>query len=80
VPLSRTDVLNSHYRHSSQQTLSAEKLLVSTGRRPNTEALGLERAGVEVYQAGAVRVDHTLRTTASHIWAASDVIGQETES
>jgi len=66
--------------HGSQQTLSAERLLVSTGRRPNTQALGLERAGVEIDQAGAVRVDRTLRTTASHIWAAGDVIGQETES
>ena len=66
--------------HGSQQILSAERLLVSTGRRPNTQALGLERAGVEIDQAGAVRVDRTLRTTASHIWAAGDVIGQETES
>ncbi len=67
-------------RHGSQQTLSAEQLLVSTGRRPNTQEIGLERAGVEVDAAGAVRVDRTLRTTASHIWAAGDVIGQETES
>jgi len=67
-------------RHGSQQTLSAEQLLVSTGRRPNTQEIGLERAGVEVDAAGAVRVDRMLRTTASHIWAAGDVIGQETES
>src|SRR6266699_638796 len=67
-------------RHGSQQTLSAEQLLVSTGRRPNTQALGMERVGVEIDSAGAVRVNPTLRTTASHIWAAGDVIGQETES
>jgi len=67
-------------RHGSQQTLLAEKLLVATGRHPNTEALGLEQVGVEVDQAGAVRVDRLLRTTVSHIWAAGDVIGQETES
>jgi mercuric reductase len=66
--------------HGSQQTLSAEKLLVSAGRRPNTEALGLERTGVAMDSAGAVRVDRTLRTTVPHIWAAGDVIGQETES
>ena len=66
--------------HGSQQTLSAERLLVATSRRPNTEALGLERAGVEVDQAGAVCVDSTLRTTVPHIWAAGDVIGRETES
>ncbi len=67
-------------RHGSQHTFTAERLLVSTGRRPNTEALGLEQAGVEVDQAGSVRVDRTLRTNVLHIWAAGDVIGQETES
>ena len=67
-------------RHGSSRTLTAEKLLVATGRRPATSALGLERAGVEVDTAGAVRVDRTLRTTVSHIWAAGDVIGWETES
>jgi mercuric reductase len=67
-------------RHGSQQTLSAEQLLVSTGRRPNTQEIGLERAGVEIDPAGAVRVDRTLRTSVPHIWAAGDVIGRETES
>ncbi len=67
-------------RHSSQQTFTAEQLLVSTGRRPKTQEIGLEQAGVEVDQAGAVRVDRTLRTTVPHIWAAGDVIGRETES
>ncbi len=67
-------------RHGSSRTLTAEKLLVATGRLPNTQEIGLERAGVEVGTAGAVRVDRTLRTTVSHIWAAGDVIGRETES
>ncbi len=67
-------------RHGSQHTFTAEKLLVATGRRPNTQEIGLERAGVEVDKTGAVRVDHTLRTTTAHIWAAGDVIGRETES
>jgi len=66
--------------HGSQQTLSAEKLLVATGRRPNTQEIGLEQVGVELDPAGAVRVDRTLRTTVPHIWAAGDVIGCETGS
>lgn len=70
----------SFQRHGSQHTLSAEKLLVSTGRRPNTQEIGLARAGVEIDTAGAVRVDRTLRTNIAHIWAAGDVIGRETES
>src|SRR5258708_2341427 len=40
-------------RHGSSRTLTAEQLLVSTGRRPNTQEIGLERAGVEVDMAGA---------------------------
>jgi len=67
-------------RHGSSRTFTAEKLLVATGRRPNTQALGLEQAGVERDMAGAVRVDRTLRTNVSHIWAAGDVIGRETGS
>ena len=68
------------HRHGSQQTFTAEQLLVSTGRRPNTQGIGLERAGVEIDSAGAVRVDRTLCTGVSHIWAAGDVIGRETAS
>src|SRR5215472_14807842 len=66
--------------HGSSRTFTADSLLVATGRRPATSALGLERVGVEVDQAGAVRVDRTLRTNVPHIWAAGDVIGRETES
>jgi mercuric reductase len=67
-------------RHGGSQTFTAEKLLVSTGRRPNTHDIGLERVGVAVDAAGAVRVDQHLRTSIAHIWAAGDVIGRETES
>jgi mercuric reductase len=52
----------------------------TTFSTPNTRALGLEPIGVEVDVTGAVRVDRMLRTTVSHIWAAGDVIGRETES
>jgi mercuric reductase len=68
------------YRHGSEQRFSAEKLLVATGRVPNTEGLGLVEAGVALDRTGAVRVDRTLRTSVPHIWAAGDVIGRETES
>jgi mercuric reductase len=67
-------------RHGSSQRFSAEKLLVATSRRPNTHDLGLERVGVALDEAGAVRVDQHLQTSVSHIWAAGDVIGRETES
>lgn len=58
----------------------AAKLLVATGRRPNTADVGLERVGVQVDEGGAVVVDAYLRTTVGHIWAAGDVIGGQQES
>jgi mercuric reductase len=48
-------------------------ILVATGRRPNTAALGLDKAGVEVDERGAVVVDETLRTSNRRVWAAGDV-------
>lgn len=70
----------SFQQHGSQQTLTAEKLLIATGRRPNTANIGLEQVGVALDATGAVRVDGTLRTNIASIWAAGDVIGSETES
>jgi mercuric reductase len=67
-------------RQADTHTFTAEKLLLATGRRPNTQGLGLEQVGVALDQTGAVRVDCMLRTTVPHIWAAGDVIGRETES
>ena len=58
----------------------ATKLLVAAGRRPNTAGLGLERVGMRLDSQGAIVVDASLRTSVSHIWAAGDVIGAETES
>jgi mercuric reductase len=67
-------------RQGRTQTFTADKLLIAVGRRPNTQGLGVEQAGVELDERGAVRVDRTLRTTVPQIWAAGDVIGRETES
>jgi mercuric reductase len=63
-----------------RQELSAAKLLVATGRAPTTGDLGLERVGVQLDERGAVIVDKELRTSVPHIWAAGDVIGDQTES
>lgn len=52
-----------------------DRLLLSVGRRPRTQDLGLDRAGVELDERGYVRVDSRLRTTNPDIWAAGDVTG-----
>jgi pyruvate/2-oxoglutarate dehydrogenase complex dihydrolipoamide dehydrogenase (E3) component len=54
-------------------TVDAEKLLVATGRRANTQELGLEQLGVEITRQG-VQVDERLRA-AENVWAIGDVNG-----
>lgn len=55
--------------------LSADAVLLATGRRPNTKELNLEAAGVEVDTRGAIVVDEYLKTTNPNIRAVGDVKG-----
>jgi mercuric reductase len=64
----------------ARRGFQANKLLLATGRRPNTANLGLERIGVRLDAQGAVVVDDYLRTSVPHIWAAGDVIGRKVGS
>jgi pyruvate/2-oxoglutarate dehydrogenase complex dihydrolipoamide dehydrogenase (E3) component len=57
-------------------TITGSHLLVAVGRRPNTDDLGLERAGVEQDQHGFIRVDDQLRTNVAGIWALGDCNGR----
>ena len=54
------------------EALVAERLLIATGRRPNTEVLRLGAAGVESDRTGAILVDERLRTSAPDIYATGD--------
>jgi mercuric reductase len=58
------------------RTFKAEELLLATGVAPNSDNMGLEAAAVEVDGQGFIKVDEELRTAASHIWAAGDVVGK----
>jgi mercuric reductase len=57
--------------------IRAERLLVATGRQPNTDRIALGKAGVAVGEHGQVIVDEQLRTNVPHIFAAGDVVGRE---
>lgn len=52
-----------------------DQILVATGRRPNTDRLGLDRVDVHVGASGNVLVDDLQATTATHVYAAGDVTG-----
>jgi mercuric reductase len=64
----------------AERDYRAERLLVATGRRSNSDDIGLEGAGVAVNGRGEVEVDAQLRTRVPHIFAAGDVIGSMQES
>ena len=51
-------------------------LLMAVGRRPNTDDLGLENAGVETDDRGNIVVDDQCRTNVDHIWAMGDCNGR----
>jgi pyruvate/2-oxoglutarate dehydrogenase complex dihydrolipoamide dehydrogenase (E3) component len=61
---------------SGDETLSGSHLLVATGRRPNSDDLGLDKAGVQVSRQGFVQVDGRLQTNVPGIWALGDVKGR----
>ena len=56
------------------ETIEADVVLVSIGRRPNTEGLALDKAGLQTNQRGQIETDHDFRTTVPGVWAIGDVI------
>ena len=56
------------------ETIEADAVLVSIGRRPNTDGLALDKAGIAVNAKGHVDTGHDFRTTVPGIWAIGDVI------
>jgi pyruvate/2-oxoglutarate dehydrogenase complex dihydrolipoamide dehydrogenase (E3) component len=56
--------------------IAGTHLLVATGRRPNTDDLGLDKAGIATDAHGYIQVDDKLRTNVSGIWAMGDCNGR----
>jgi dihydrolipoamide dehydrogenase len=57
----------------ASETIQADVVLVSIGRRPNTDGLGLDSIGLELNKRGQVEVDHDFRTKVDGVWAIGDV-------
>jgi len=58
-----------------EQTIEGIDLLVATGRKPNTQGIGLELARVELDARGYIKVNERLETTAEAVWAMGDCAG-----
>jgi pyruvate/2-oxoglutarate dehydrogenase complex dihydrolipoamide dehydrogenase (E3) component len=68
-------IVLSYETTNGPQTVSGSHLLVAIGRKPNTDDLGLEKAGVRTNCAGYIAVNNRLETNVPGIWALGDVKG-----
>ena len=71
----KTDAKITYQINGKRKTINADRILVATGRKPNTENLGLENTAIETTDRGAIKVDDFLRTTVDNVWAIGDVKG-----
>ncbi|NOY49227.1 MAG: mercury(II) reductase [Chlorobi bacterium] len=69
-----TGIIVKAKKSGKPQIFGADKILVSTGTRPNTYNLGLEKTEVETEKSGHIKVDDHLQTSQSNIYAAGDCI------
>ncbi|MCD7033962.1 dihydrolipoyl dehydrogenase [Metabacillus sp. GX 13764] len=60
--------------NGEEQTVEADYLLVTVGRRPNTDELGLEQVGIELTERGLIKIDKQSRTNVSNIYAIGDIV------
>jgi dihydrolipoamide dehydrogenase len=56
------------------ETIDGDCVLVSIGRRPNTDGLGLDKIGLQPNNRGQIETDHDFRTKVAGVWAIGDVI------
>jgi mercury(II) reductase len=64
-------------RNGERMEIEAEAVLAAAGRRPNTDGLALEAAGIATDRRGAIMVDDAMRTTRDGVYAAGDVTGRD---
>jgi len=57
-----------------EKTIEADYVLVTVGRKPNTDELGLEQVGIKMTDRGVIEVDKQCRTSASNIFAIGDIV------
>ena len=69
--------INIEFKRSSTKTnIAGSHVLFAIGRKPNTDNLGLENAGVDIDERGFINVDDHLKTNVDGIWALGDCNGQ----
>lgn len=64
-----------YQKDNQNYQVSAPRILVATGRKPNTEGLGLENTDINLTDRGAIKVNEYLETSVDDVWAIGDVKG-----
>ena len=59
----------------AERVVEGSDILVATGRRANTDGIGLEQTGVELHKHGYIKVNERLQTTSPNVWAMGDCAG-----
>lgn len=57
-----------------EETFEADYVLVTVGRKPNTEEIGLDQAGIKTTDKGLIEIDKTCKTNVDHIYAIGDIV------
>ena len=63
-------------KSNTSETLNADKVLMAIGVRPNTETVGLDKAGVKLDKRGFIEIDANMRTNVPHIYSIGDCTGK----
>lgn len=74
VEESDTGVVVSYEVGGEEKKVEADYVLVTVGRRPNTDEIGLEELGIKFAERGLIEVDKQCRTSISNIFAIGDVV------
>lgn len=76
VKINRVEDDTVFYEKDGQNlSIKSDRILAATGRKPNTQNLGLENTNIERTDNGAIKVNDHLMTTAQNVWAIGDVKG-----
>lgn len=63
-------------KEGNRKEIEAEALLVTVGRRPNTDLLAIENTGVKVNEKGYIETNEYMETNVSGVWALGDIVGK----
>ncbi len=74
VEETETGVTVTYEVKGEEKKVEADYVFVMVGRRPNTDEMGLEQAGVKVTERGLIEIDKQCRTNVSNIYAIGDIV------